>query len=120
MVENSSSKAEALRYAGYSEAISKVPSKITGGETWNTLLEQYFPDHKLLKVGVEGLEATKKMGNKEVPDWQNRHKFYDTALKLKGRLNQETVNAPVIIPILINNNGTNSRTQSYQSPSETD
>jgi len=81
LVENGCTKKEAMRIAGYSEAIQTVPKKVTESEGWKMLLDQYLPDAKLAKAHKEGLEAYSK--DKE-PDFTVRHKYLDTAYKLKG------------------------------------
>ena len=47
---------------------------------------------------VDNLEANEKTTDfVDVPDWANRHKFTETALKLKGHLSQESNKEPVQI-----------------------
>ncbi len=66
-------------------------------------MEEYLPDDLLMKVHSEGLQATRtsnaailltkegqlikaeEQGLIEVPDHATRHKFLDTALKLKDK-----------------------------------
>lgn len=43
-----------------------------------------IPDELLVKVHLEGLNATSGTGDKTQPDYGVRHKYLDTAHKLKG------------------------------------
>jgi hypothetical protein len=52
-------------------------------EVKKTLAER-IPDELLERVHLEGLEATVKSGEEEKPDFSVRHKYLDTAYKLKG------------------------------------
>lgn len=48
-------------------------------------LEEALPDELLLEVHREGLSATRGIdGNIELPDYAVRHKYLDTAYKLRG------------------------------------
>lgn len=71
-----------MRDAGYSPATAKNPDKLTESPAWEQLLEEYFPDDKILRVLDEGLDAFEKAGN---PDFSNRHRYADTVLKLKRK-----------------------------------
>lgn len=56
-----------------------------------------IPDKELLKVHKEGLKAHIK-GEPDEPDFGTRHKYLDSAYKIKGTYAPEkTVNATVII-----------------------
>jgi hypothetical protein len=54
LVENGGSMRDAMRKAGYSEAMIKTPSKLTRSKNWTELLEEFLPNeymmekHKLL------------------------------------------------------------------------
>lgn len=91
LVENGgSSTAEAMREAGYSEAMIQTPQKLTEAKGFLELIEQYLPDHDLADIHRQGLYATKAVGMfgaTIVDDFPTRHKFLETAYKLKGRLN---------------------------------
>jgi hypothetical protein len=90
---------EILREANYSESTSKSPQRVTDSKGWQALMEKYIPDEKLQEVLEEGLRADKVIsavivGSKanentndfiEVPDHPTRHKYLDTALKLKKK-----------------------------------
>lgn len=76
---------------------------------FDSLVEEFLPDRKLLECLDEGLRSTKcisamvvapsgeEMADAhgmtkdfvEVPDYMARHKYLDTALKLKGRYPNE-------------------------------
>ena len=108
VMENHGNVSKAMRDAGYSNETAKNPRNLTKSKSWEELLEEYFPDDKLARVGDEGLDATRtisatvlvksdnpnvktKQANArdvdfiDVPDYQTRHKYYDTALKLKQK-----------------------------------
>ena len=71
-------------------------------------------DEALLDHLEEGLEATKKVAVKafgdedselvmsEVPDWGNRHKYFSTALQLKGALDTGEGEKPQTQILIIN------------------
>lgn len=99
----SPSIAKAMREAGYAEATAKNPKNLTESKSWEQMMDEYFPDDKLNKVLQEGLEANRVISavvtGKEadgrstdfidVPDHAVRHKFLDTALKLKKKFPAE-------------------------------
>lgn len=110
----------AMLDAGYAPTTAKNPLELTESKGWQELMDGYFPDEDLARIGKEGLNAMKQIGalilikgdgtvvNKsdegmiEVADHGVRHKFWDTALKLKGRLKdgmnvQGDINMNVII-----------------------
>lgn len=72
---------EAMVDAGYSKAYAR-DGVIKNNKTWQDLMEQYFPDDKLARVHDEGLAATTKDG---APEYFARHKYLDSAYKLKKR-----------------------------------
>ena len=76
---------EAMRQSGYSKSVSETPQKLTESEGWKELMEEHLPDDLLSKVHKQGLEATKKENKKTVKDFQTRHKYLDTAYKLKNK-----------------------------------
>lgn len=84
-----------LRESGYSDNVADTPQIVTNSKGWKELVEEYLPDDLLVKVHQEGLEATKKIfkNNNETgqieqvgnePDYAIRHKYLDTAYKVKG------------------------------------
>ncbi|MHA1401181.1 MAG: hypothetical protein ACTSQE_12600 [Candidatus Heimdallarchaeaceae archaeon] len=80
LVENGRTKGEAMKEAGYSESVQKAPTKVTRSEGWQILIDEHLSDKTLAKVHMEGLKA---MRGKE-PDHMVRHKYLDTAYKIKG------------------------------------
>ena len=72
-------KKEAMIKAGYSESYARA-GQIQHTESWKELMENYIPDTKLAEVHKEGLEAN----NGELPDYNVRYKYLDSAYKLKG------------------------------------
>lgn len=86
----------------YSKSVAKNPQKLTGSKGWQELMEQNFPDKDLAKVHKEGLKAGKKIlvnGKSigiEEPDYATRHKYLDTAYKLKGVYAPEVVETKTV------------------------
>ena len=79
---------EAASYAGYHPAYA---SYLKGQPLIQTALQQALErkgltDDKLAGTIDKGLGATyvKKDGGKKYPDWHARHKYLDTAIKIKG------------------------------------
>lgn len=109
---------EALQKAGYSP--ESDPKKIMSSEGFLALVNQVLPDDFLLKVHAEGLEATKGLsiqvgrdkkgkpifGFKEIPDYFARHKYLETAYKIKNKsgMNPQNPRPNVIVPVQINVN----------------
>ena len=61
-------------------------------------LADRIPDDKLHEVLMEGLNAE----NNEKPDYGIRHKYLDTALKLKGAYEpDEQKNINILMPVLV-------------------
>jgi hypothetical protein len=102
--ENGGNISAAMRAVGYSPATAKTPQKLTESKGWKELVDEYLPDDKLAKVHSEGLEANKIISANitygdadektndfiEVPDHATRHKFLESAYKLKGRSLSDT------------------------------
>lgn len=124
------SMSQAMRDLGYSESYAHTAQiKKTG--SWQRLMKKYLPDKKLVKVIKEGLEATKVVSAQvivkkneptsqangelppadsrtndfiDVPDYMARHKFVETALKIKGKLVERvdaTTNGKDLTPLLV-------------------
>lgn len=103
-VENGGNISKAMREAGYSPATAKNPMKLTKSRAWEKLLDEYAPDETLTIKLSEGLSATRvisaiQTGKQasgattdfiEVPDHAVRHKYLETALKLKRKLVDRT------------------------------
>lgn len=99
IIENHGNISKGMRDAGYTEATAKNPKNLTKSQVWEQLLEEHLPDELLRGVLEDGLKADKVIsavivGSKanentndfiEVPDHPTRHKYLDTALKLKKK-----------------------------------
>ncbi len=113
VLENGGNVAKAMREVGYSPSSVDNPSVLTRSKAWEELLSEYLPDELLTRKLEEGLEAMKQLSARiiikkgataseidgelqgansrtddfvEVEDLQTRHKYLETALKIKGRL----------------------------------
>lgn len=98
-VVKGSNISQAMKKAKYADSTSKRTNKLTRSKGWEELKEEYLPDKDLAKVHKEGLKATTKKphlidrDDKGRPiydyvkenDFQTRHKYLDTAYKIKGR-----------------------------------
>lgn len=88
----------AARAAGYSESYCRVACRRlerSAKVSLQTYLERAgVTDKKLAEHAAEGLEATKLCGlnDEEHPDWMARHKYFITALELKGLIMEPTAN----------------------------
>lgn len=94
----------AMREAGYPETTAKNPQQVTRSKTWEKLMEKYLPDTLLIKTHKEGLKATTKKPHlidrddkgrpvyEYVPedDYSVRHKYLETAYKIKNKIPQAT------------------------------
>lgn len=79
LVENGGNVSKAMRDAGYTDATAKTPQKLTESVAYLSIAEQ-IPDQLLIVTHLEGLEAT----DGDEPDYSVRHKYLDSAYKLKG------------------------------------
>jgi hypothetical protein len=89
------SMSQAMKDLGYSESYSNSPDHIKKTKSWKKLMKKYLPDSKLVKVTKEGLNATMVKTSfteqdKVLPDFAVRHKYLETALKMKGKLITKT------------------------------
>ena len=79
---------QVLQEAGYSKATAKTPSTVINSGGFQYLMEKAgITDEQLNTTLKEGLHATKvvgKEGDIETADYAVRHKYLETALKLKG------------------------------------
>lgn len=96
LVENGGNVYRAMVDAGYSPATAKNPNKLTDSVTFRSIAEQ-IPDDLLVQVHMEGLAANRVISANitygdadektndfiEVPDHAVRHKFLDSAYKIK-------------------------------------
>lgn len=100
LLENNGNLGKAMVDAGYSKNYADNPQLLTSTKTWEELMEKHFPDSKIALKIEEGLEANRVISavntNKEatagttdfieVPDHAIRHKFVETALKVKRKM----------------------------------
>ena len=93
VVGNGGNVTQAMRDVGYSENTLNTPQKLTESDGWKELMEQHLPDKDLTKVHKEGLKAGHKLilngkviKGVEIPDYAVRHKYLETAYKIKGKL----------------------------------
>lgn len=112
VVGNGGNITKAMRAAGYAEATINTPQKLTESKTWQELLDEYIPDSLLREKIKEGLDANKQLAARvvfkkdaptsqsahelpvatsstddfiEVADMAVRHKYLETALKVKDK-----------------------------------
>ena len=94
LVENGGNVSKAMRDAHYSVETAKTPSKLTESKGFQELLEKQLSNKLLTRVHKEGLKATKvtRIGKNthEDPDYATRHKYLETAYKIKGLQKEET------------------------------
>lgn len=113
VVENGATVTQAMREVGYAEATVNNPQNLTKSDAWQELLEKHIPDSLLSQKLEEGLEANKQLAAQvifkkdaptsqsarelptagsttndfiEVPDMAVRHKYLETAFKVKGKM----------------------------------
>ena len=97
LVGNGGNVTKAMRDAKYSENTINTPQKLTDSKGWEELVEKNLPDSLLAKTHLEGLKAGKKIfrnnvSTKEIeevgfePDYGVRHKYLETAYKIKHKL----------------------------------
>lgn len=86
VVENRGNISKAMRDAGYAEKTAKNPKNLTESRGWQELVQEYLPDDLLVKVHKDGLEND---------DANTRHRYLDTAYKLKGSYAPEKKNLKI-------------------------
>lgn len=94
IVENGGNVSKAMRDVGYSANTAKTPQKLTESKAFIEYMEKAgVTDEKLTTVIREGLDASKAvvMGKESQesfvdvqPDYAIRHKYLETALRVKG------------------------------------
>jgi hypothetical protein len=94
LAENGGNVSKAMREAGYSPISAATPKKLTTSQAFQEfMIKSGITDEKLANVLKDGLEANKTivMGKESSesfvdiqPDHPTRHKFLETALKIKG------------------------------------
>lgn len=98
ITENHGNASAAMRKAGYSENTIKKPTNLTNSKGFVELMEEYFPDKDLLKIHRQGLKAVKEIaGGNVIPDYAIRHRYLDTAYKIKGRYKENGIGAAIQI-----------------------
>lgn len=112
----------AMVKAGYSKTTASTTGKLTNSDGWKVLVDKFLPDKDLVKVHKEGLMATTKKPHlidrddkgrpiyDYVPedDYSIRHKYLETAYKIKGKIkNEDTPNVSTIINVQVNKNTLN-------------
>ncbi len=83
---------EAMREAGYSDNYADNPQLLTKTETWQELVEEYFPDRELFETHKAALKAnvvvkhapSQSAKETDTPDHEVRMKALDLAYKVKG------------------------------------
>lgn len=85
-----SSFRKAMIKAGYSAKSAINPKNVTSSLGWKQLTESFIPDDLLLRVHREGLFG-------ENP--ATRHRYLETAYKIKGRYPKEGINTAIQINI---------------------
>lgn len=88
-LKNAGKLQPAMKEAGYAQGYAKNPKELTETKSWAVLLKEFLPDNLLTRVALEGLEATTEPGGK-LPDYTVRHKYLETALKMKNKLVNKT------------------------------
>ena len=105
-VVEGSSISQAMRDVGYSESTALRPNKLTNTQGWQELMAKHLPDNDLIKVHKEGLKATKIFSShtepdKTVPDYGVRHKYLETAYKIKNRFQDNFIAEQKILDVRI-------------------
>jgi hypothetical protein len=100
IVENGGNVSRAMIDAGYSVATAHTPQKLTESKAFTQYMEEAgLTDEKLVTVLSDGLGASKAvvMGKESSesfvdvqPDYPTRHKYLETALRVKGIGGKET------------------------------
>jgi hypothetical protein len=111
LVANGGNMSDAMRKAGYSEAMARNPQKLKSSPAWKQMEDRYFPEEMLAEVHNAGLKATKTITKPvevevedkdgtvstviknvlvEVPDHNIRHRFLDMAYKVRGMYPKES------------------------------
>jgi uncharacterized protein with von Willebrand factor type A (vWA) domain len=98
ILENRGNVSKSLKEAGYSDAYAKNPQQFIKTQAYQEWLDKFdhqISDASLIKVHKEGLKASRKIFKNnnesgeiemvsEEPDHAVRHKFLETAYKIKG------------------------------------
>ena len=99
VMEKRGNVSKAMLKAGYPPATAKNPANLTKSKSWQELMDKYLPEEKLLKVGQDGLKAVNDKGKK---DFSVRHKYYETGLKLRNKLKDNSQENKTLIVMVSN------------------
>lgn len=100
VVENGGNISKAMKDAGYSNATSHTPQKLTESVGWKELMETYLPDSLLGEKHRELLEVPKKVRHYKKGELESEYEELDSqaisrgldmAYKLKGKYAPEKV-----------------------------
>lgn len=102
IVENGGNLHKAMLDVGYSPLTSKNPKNLTNSKGFQELLNEYLPDELLTNVHLQGLKATRihtshTEPDREIPDFGVRHKYLETAYKVKGKINDDSGDTKIMI-----------------------
>lgn len=103
-----------MREVGYSKSYSDHPKAFLNGQISKREYAERFPPELLEKVHKEGLDATtnkphmidRDLKGRPVyeyepePDYSTRHKYLDSAYKLKGSYSPEEVEHTILSPFI--------------------
>lgn len=103
-VDHPKSMGKILVEAGYSQNVADTPTLVTETKGYQELLEEFLPEALLMKVHSEGLNAKLFRFSPEgevmqFDDFSTRHKYLETAYKVKGKLEPEGKGKILIINI---------------------
>jgi len=102
LVRNGGKLEPAMKKAGFSKAYAES-HKLKKTETWQQLMDKYFPESKIANRIGEGLDANRVVAAMntgkdataatsdfiEVPDLPTRHRYVETAMKARGKLTEK-------------------------------
>ena len=119
LLENNGSVSAAMRQAEYSPTTAKNPQQLTNSKAWPLLMEKYWSDQRLARIGSQGLRAKKHWRDKEEADHYIRHMFFDTVLKLRNKYPKEQTgyqDIPITIQLYGNNTRRTARVDQLHAP----
>ena len=90
IAENHGNVSKTMLEVGYDSDTAKKPSNLTDSDGWKELMAEYLPDTLLSLRHEQGLSARDNQGN---VDYSVRHKYLDTAYKIKDKYPQKQINA---------------------------
>jgi len=102
---------QAMKEVGYSKTTAETTTKLTRSKAWEELVESRLSDEELVKVHRAGLKATTKKPHMidrddkgrpiydyiPEPDFHARHKYLETAYKIKRKFVPDGVGVAVQI-----------------------